>query len=70
MADLMADIMQPCVEGRVFIKFSDEALIKLSPKERNRYLEMVRLRLSDVLENCRMESNVIDSWMIELYEHE
>ena len=66
----MTDLMQPCVEGRVLIKFSEEALIELSPKERNRYLETVRTRLGDVLESCRMESNVIDSWMIELYEYE
>lgn len=66
----MVDLMQLCVERRVFIKFSEEALINLSPKERNRYLEMVRTRLDNDLESCRMESNVIDSWMIELYEHE
>ena len=66
----MADLMRPYVDGRISVEFSEEALIKFSPATRNEYLNMVRIRLSDVLESCRMESNMINNWMIELYEHE
>lgn len=66
----MANALDPAVRGKICINFSTHALVHKTREERNEYLKMIRLKIANVLDECRYSSNMMDGWYIELYDKE